>query len=482
MWAWLPAPSHEEAELSATFVPLIEESVLRKVLAAALATGARFAEVFAERRFSRSVRLEDRRVEELSGGIDLGAGVRVVWGESSAYAYTNRLDLEGLLEAARVARAGVHEGSPLEVCDLTEAHPPVKHPVRLAPEDVPQSDMVEVCRRADEAARAVDPAVSQVLVGVGDSRQRILIANSEGLLVHEDRVRTRLTCHVVAVKDGEFRTGGEGPGAACGFELFDSHPPEKVGRLAAERAVAMLPARPAPAGEMTVVLAAGGGGVLFHEACGHGLEADLVAKQASVYGGRLGERIASPLLNGVDDATDVNAWGSFGFDDEGTPAQRTVLFSNGELGGYLSDRLRARELAIQASGNGRRQSYAHLPIPRMTNTYILPGDSDPQEIIRQTAKGLYAKGLGGGEVNPATGDFVFGVDEGYMIENGELTYPVRGANLVGNGPTVLAAVDAVGSDFDTRQGMCGKDGQGAPVAFGTPTLRIARITVGGTGA
>jgi TldD protein len=286
---------------------------------------------------------------------------------------------------------------------------------------------------------------------------------------------------VVAARDGVVQTGLEAPGAAAGLELLDAHPPEDVGRTAAERAVQMLDSRSAPAGEMTVVLAPGSGGVLFHEACGHGMEADIVAKGASVYQGRRGKKIGTDLVSGVDDATVANAWGSFGFDDEGTPGQRTVLFDHGVCTDYMTDRLRAQQLGLARTGNARRQSYAHLPIPRMTNTYILPGDDDPQEIIRSVKRGLFCAQLGGGQVDPASGDFVFGVAVGWLIENGELTHPVRGANLVGDGPTILARVDAVGTDFDTRAGVCGKDGQGVPAGLGNPTLRIDRITVGGTG-
>jgi TldD protein len=287
---------------------------------------------------------------------------------------------------------------------------------------------------------------------------------------------------VVAARDDVVQTGLEAPGAAAGLELLDRHPPEDVGRRAAERAVLMLDAQPAPAGEMTVVLAPGSGGVLFHEACGHGMEADIIAKGASVYRGRQGEQIGSELISGVDDATVANAWGSYGFDDEGTPAQRTVLFDRGVCTDYLTDRLRADELGLPRSGNARRQSYAHLPIPRMTNTYILPGDDDPDEIVRSVRRGLFCEQLGGGQVDPASGDFVFGVAVAWLIEDGQLTHPVRGANLVGDGPSILARIEAVGTDFDVREGICGKDGQGVPAGLGNPTVRIGRITVGGTGA
>ena len=286
---------------------------------------------------------------------------------------------------------------------------------------------------------------------------------------------------MVAARDGLVQTGFEGPGATAGLELFDEIAPESIGEKAAQQALRLLDSEPSPAGEMTVVLNAGGGGVLFHEACGHGLEADAIAKDTTVYAGSRGQRVGREIFSGVDDATLPNAWGSLGFDDEGTPAQRTVLFEGGVQAGEMSDRISAAKLSGVSTGNGRRQSYAHVPIPRMTNSLVLPGESDPAAIVADVERGLYAEGLGGGEVDPATGDFVFGVTEAYLVEHGELTRRVRGANLIGNGPRILALVDAVGTDFDLKQGMCGKDGQWVPVAFGTPTLRIARLTVGGTG-
>jgi TldD protein len=460
---------------------VLEDATVHKVLSAALATGGQWAEVYAEDRLSHNLRLEDRRVEELVTGRDRGAGVRVVRGTSTAYAYTNRLDDDALLEAARVAAAALRDHPTAEVRDLRRREPGVRHPVSVDPATVERATLAELARRADDAARAHDAAVAQVTAAYGDVRQRVHIANSDGFSTLEDRVRTRFVVQVVAARDGIVQTGFDGPGRSCGFELLDQFPPELVAERAAQRAVAMLASRPAPAGEMPVVIASGNGGVLFHESSGHGMEADLVAKEASVYFGKQGAKIGVDGFNGVDDATVVGAWGSFQFDDEGTPAARTVLFADGVCTDYLTDLIRARQLGQPASGNGRRQSYAEVPIPRMTNTYILAGPDDPAEIIRQTSRGLYAKSLGGGQVNPVTGEFVFGVVEGYLIENGEVTTPVRGANLVGDGPSVIAAVDALGDDFDVKEGICGKEGQAVPVGNGAPTMRIARMTVGGTG-
>jgi TldD protein len=460
---------------------VLDGALVREVLTAALSSGGRFAEIYAEERRSTSVRLDDGKVEDLTTGLDRGAGIRVISGDTSAYAHSNRLDSRALLEAARAASSAVSGSRRETVLDFTTSDPPVVHLPEEPAAGLTQERKVGWVQEADDAARAVSEEVRQVVAVYGDSTQRLLVANSEGLWVEEDRQRLRLFVSVVAARDGVLQTGFEGPAGLGGAEVLAAHPPSETGRKAAEMAVTMLDGVPAPAGEMAVVLGAGGGGVLFHEACGHGLEADTVGKEASVYRGRLGERLASSLVTGVDDATVAGEWGSFSFDEEGTPAQRTVLFEEGVLSGYLYDRYWAGKDGAAPTGNGRRQSYGHLPIPRMTNTSILPGEADPEEVIADTKRGVYAKVLGGGQVDPATGDFVFGVAEGYLIEDGKITTPVRGANLIGNGTTILQAVDAVGSDFDSRPGTCGKDGQGVPVTTSSPTLRIARMTVGGTG-
>jgi TldD protein len=461
---------------------VLDGTLVREVLTEALSSGGGFAEVFAEQRRSTSVRLDDGRVEELTTGADRGAGIRVVAGDTMAYAHSNRLDSSALLEAARAAASAVSGSRSDSVLDFTSPDPPVVHLPQEPVTGVPQERKVGWVREADEAARAVSGEVRQVVAVYGDSIQDLLVANSEGLWVEENRERIRLFVSVVAARDGVLQTGFEGPAGLGGAEVLAANPPAATGRTAAEMAVSMLDGVPAPAGEMAVVLGAAGGGILFHEACGHGLEADTIGKAASIYRGRLGERLASSLVTGVDDSTVRGGWGSFSYDEEGTPAQRTVLIEEGVLSGYLYDRFWGGKDGADPTGNGRRQSYAHLPIPRMTNTSILPGSADPDDVIGDTTRGLYAKVLGGGQVEPVTGDFVFGVAEGYLIEDGKVTSPVRGANLIGNGITILQAVDAVGSDFDSRPGTCGKDGQGVPVTTASPTLRIARMTVGGTGA
>jgi TldD protein len=461
---------------------MLPRELVEDVLHAARRKGGDFSELFVEERASTSVRLDDGRVEELTSGSDRGAGVRVVEGTSFGYAYSNRLDRASLLEAAAAASAALRGTTPGEVVDLTRRDGPGTNRAVRPASEIPAATKVDWLRAANEAARSASPEVAQVVVIYGDSLQRRLIAASDGRWVEEDRPRIRLVTQVVAKRDDVIQTGWEGPAACAGVEFLDQHPPDVTGRRAAERAVTMLDSIPSPAGELAVVVANGCGGVLFHEAVGHPLEADAIDKEASVYRGLVGERCASELVNGVDDATIRNGWGSFDFDDEGEPARLTTLFTEGVLQAFLQDRMRAAKMGVEPTGNARRESYAHPPIVRMTNTNILPGSTDPADIVAGTERGVYVTGLGGGQVNPATGDFVFGVSEGFLIEGGQITTPVRGANLIGRAIEVMSAVDAVGSDFDTWEGVCGKDGQGAPVGSGSPTLRIARITVGGTGA
>jgi TldD protein len=459
---------------------VLDHDLIAKVLGAAVETGADLAEIFVEARDSTGLRLEDRRVEDVASGRDSGCGVRVIAGDKVAYAYTNVLTESSLMEAASAARSGLTTSGLGTVADLRQVEPAVRHPVKRPPIEVDLADKVLAIQTADDAARSAGPEVRQVTVSYMDVRQSVLIANTEGLLVEDDRTRVRFAVQVVGGRDDRIATGFEAPGHSGGFELLELRPPAELGAKAAAKALRMLDARPAPAGEFPVVLAPGTGGVLIHEACGHGLEADTLVKEASVYASRAGERFGSEDITIVDDGSDVGAWGSFGVDDEGTPAQRTVLFDQGVLVGHLSDRRSAVKIGHPPTGNGRRQSYAHLPIVRMTNTYLLPGPDDPDEIVRSVERGVYAATFAGGEVNPATGNFVFGMSEAYMIENGELTYPLRGANLIGNGPQVLGAIEAIGGDFDRKEGVCGKDGQHAPVTNGMSTVLLRKMTVGGT--
>ncbi len=461
---------------------MIDEAAVARVLAYALRRGGDFAEVFAEDRRSSSARLDDGRIEELTSGRDRGAGIRVVRGETTGFAHTSDLTEAGLMEAAEAAGAAARGGGEgVREVAVSRRRPERPSTAQVLPEDVPKAVKVDLLRRAEDAARSEDGAVRQVAVTYGDGRRRILVANSDGLLASDDQVRTRLAVSVVAGAEGVLQTGYETAGGTVGFEIYDRVQVEEVARVAARRAVDLLKARPAPSGQVPVVLRRGAGGVLFHEACGHGLEADLVGKEASVFRGRVGDKVASPLVTLVDDGTYGDEWGTYAIDDEGHEAQRNTLIHEGELTDYMWDLLRSRKEGRESSGNGRRQSYQHLPMVRMTNTYVLAGTEDPEEIIRQTPYGIYCVQLGGGQVNTATGDFVFGMTEAYLIEDGQVTAPLRSANLIGNGPEVLRSIDAMGDDFETWAGTCGKDGQGVPVSSGQATLRVTSMTVGGTG-
>ncbi|MEX2256514.1 MAG: TldD/PmbA family protein [Acidimicrobiia bacterium] len=459
---------------------MIEPPILERTLTRSLRAGGDFAEVFGEDRRSSTAHFDDGRVEELVSGRSRGAGVRVVRGDTTGYAYTADLSEAALGEAADAAAAAAREGGGVSrVVSLARVPTQPYEPV-VAPESVPKARKVDLLRAADDAARGRGDSIRQVSVSYADARRRILVANSDGLLAEDDQVRTRFGVQCVAVGDTGRQTGHEGPGRTLGFELFDEVDATEIARIAADRALTMLRARPAPSGKMPVVLRRGAGGVLFHEACGHGLESDLVGRDASVFRGRVGERVAAPGVTLVDDGTYRREWGTSAIDDEGTPTQRNVLIDDGVLTDYLWDLTRARKEGRVSGGNGRRETYRHLPMVRMTNTYLLEGPEDPDDIIARTEHGLYCAALGGGQVNTATGDFVFGVTEAYLIEHGEITEPVRAAQLIGNGPETLRLVDAVGNDFDTWTGTCGKDGQGVPVSSGQPTLRVADLTVGGT--
>jgi TldD protein len=463
---------------------LLDEDLVARVLRRALATGGQFVEIFAEDRRGTVAGLDDGRVEDLSSGHERGAGIRVVAGNTTGFAHTADLSERGLLAAAEAASTAARSGAggAREVAmPQNSIYGRRAGKVVVLPSSVPKSAKVALLRRADAAARAAGAQVRQVSAGYRESRRQVLVANSLGVLASDEQVRVRFGVSVVASGDTGMQSGNESVGATAGFEFFDGHDVEEVARRAARRALRKLEARPAPIGTMPVVIGCGSGGVLFHEACGHGLEADHVAKAFSVFAGKVGERVASPQVTLVDDGTMGGEWGAMAIDDEGHPTSRNVLIERGELADYMWDWLRADKAGRPASANGRRQSYQHLPMVRMTNTFLLPGEEDPEEVVRQTPRGLFVAQLGGGQVNTATGDFVFGITEAYMIEGGELGEPVRDANLIGNGPQVLRDIDVVADDFAMGwPGTCGKQGQGVPVGMGQPTLRVRALTIGGT--
>jgi TldD protein len=456
---------------------LIDPGVAERVLSRALANGGRFAEIFAERRHGFSLAIDESRIESVQSGAEEGAGVRVIEGGTTYFAHVDGLDPPDLERAADEAAAALRgeSGKPRAL----RAQTPAPLPIEVQPESVPPARKAELLRELNERARARGGEIAQFTASYAEVRRQVTVANSDGLLSGDDRTRTRIGAQAVARRDDSVETGSETLGAHRGFELLEDDP-GLIAEQAAAKALTLLDAGPAPSGSMPVVVGGGFGGVLFHEMTGHGLEADHIQKGASVYVGKLGEQVAQPLLNAYDDGRLPHEWGSDAIDDEGAPTQKTRVIEDGRLVAYLYDHVTAERDGVRSTGNGRRESFRYLPIPRMTNTYIAPGEGTPEELIAEVEKGFYAVSFGGGQVDPATGDFVFGVSEGYLIEAGKVTRPCRGATLIGNCLEALAAIDAVGEDFFMKTGICGKGGQRVPVGTGQGHVRVGAMTVGGT--
>lgn len=456
---------------------LIDPAVAERVLARALANGGRFAEIFAERRQGLSMSIDESRIEAVQSGAEEGAGVRVVDGATTYFAHVDGLDPADLERAAGEAASALRGERRRPQALSAVASTPL--PIELRPQEVPAERKAALLRELDERARARGGEIAQFTSSYAEARRQVSVANSDGLLTGDDRTRTRIGAQAVARRGDRVETGAETLGAHRGFELLEDDPGQ-IAEQAANKALTLLEAGPAPSGSMPVVVGGGFGGVLFHEMTGHGLEADHIQKRASVYVDKLGHQVAQPLLNAYDDGRLPSEWGSDAIDDEGTPTQKTQVIADGELTAYLYDRLTAERDGVAPTGNGRRESFRHLPIPRMTNTYIAPGDSTPEAMIAEIERGFYAVSFAGGQVEPATGDFVFGVSEGYLIEGGKVTRPCRGATLIGNCLEALMAIDAVGDDFFMKTGICGKGGQKAPVGTGQGHVRVGAMTVGGT--
>jgi len=447
------------------------------VLTRALGGGGDFAELFAERGGAMQMSIDESRVERVVDGAEEGAGVQVVKDGTAYFAHVDGLAEPDLLRAAEQAGAALRgsQGEP----QALESVATTPQRIEVRPQDVEAQRKSDLLRELDERGRSQGPEIVQLTASYAESRREIVVANSAGTYATDDRTRVRLGCQAVARRDGSVETGSETLGGHRGFELLDGDP-ARIAEQAARKALTLLGAGPAPAGAMPVVVAGGFGGVLFHEMTGHGLEADHVQKGASVYEGKLNETVAESLVNAFDDGLLAGEWGSDAIDDEGTPARKTQVIQDGRLTSFLHDRRSAERDGAELTGNGRRASYRHLPIPRMTNTYIAPGDADPEAMIAELQRGFYAVSFAGGQVEPASGDFVFGVSEGYLIEGGKVTKPCRGATLIGNCLEALAAIDAVGSDFEMKSGICGKAGQRVPVGTGQGHVRIRSLTVGGT--
>ena len=459
---------------------MIRDYSLEKIFRTVLRNGGSFADLCHESSQSSSIVCDDNKIERVITGTDTGVGLRAIANFKTSYAHGNRCAEADLLGLAEDLASGVKAGFGATIAREYPSEPRVNLGVRVSPNTVKLAKKVAIVREANAAARGIDSRVRQVKVIYSDKRQKLVITNSEGLLVEEDRTYTLLAVQVVAAENGLIQTGYEPVGGLIGFELFDEVDPTRVAETAARRAIQALEAREAPSGVMPVVLSSEAGGTMIHEAVGHGLEADLALEGLSVYSNRIGETVASPLITVIDDATIPQRRGSYGYDDEGVPAQKTVVVEKGVLKQYLCDRLYAMKSKGESTGNGRRESYRHHPISRMSNTFIAPGEEDPETILRNTPEGVFVRKMGGGQVNTVNGDFVFEVSEGYLIRNGEIGDPIRGATLTGNGPEVLKSIDRVGNDLGFGIGTCGKDGQGVPVADAQPTLRIPEIIVGGT--
>lgn len=459
---------------------MLQQSTIENVLEAALSTGGDFAEIFVEDRFANHLELQSHKIERAVSGRDFGIGIRIFSGLQNVYTYTTDFSEAALIKAAKRAAIAIVNGKGGTLQPLSKQEVAIVNRILQMPQSVDYDKKVAVMRNADKIARSYSDKISQVRVRYFEEEQHVLIANSEGKQVEDTRVHSRLTI-VPTAKDGEhIQTGHYGPGAHAGFEFIEDLDLQHYAKEAARIAVTMLDAEECPSGKFPVIIDNEFGGVIFHEACGHGLEATAVAKNNSVFANRIGEKVASDLVTYVDDGTLANEWGSLNVDDEGEKTRRNVLIEDGILRGYLVDKFNARRMNTEATGSSRRQSYRYNPTSRMTNTFIENGTSNPASIIKDTAYGIYAKYMGGGSVNPATGDYNFAVMEGYIIENGEIKQPIKGATLIGNGAETLFNVDRVGNNLAHGAGMCGSLSGSIPVNVGQPMIRVSEMTVGGT--
>jgi TldD protein len=460
----------------------ISPALADELLSRALARGGDFADLYFEYRRSASIAMEDGRVRTVGGGVDLGVGVRVVEGTAVGYAYAESLEWDEMMTAAetasRIAKSGGKTAAVAVRRKRLGTHYPVTHEVV----DVAGEDRIALLRRADAAARKADKKIKRVDASLVSVHKEILVCSSAGVFAYDQQPMVRIGVSCVARKGKRTESGQSGGGGRVGLEYFDTHSPEDHGREAARVALVNLDSRPAPAGTMPVVLAPGDSGILLHEAVGHGLEADFNRKRTSNYTDRIGDGVASSLVTVIDDPAIDGSRGSINIDDEGEVPREHRLIEGGKLRGYMHDRISASFFGRKRSGSGRRESFREVPMPRMTNTLMAAGEDDPQDIIKSVERGVYAKKFSGGQVNISNGDFVFSLTEGYLIEKGKLTAPLKGVNLIGNGPEALTTVSMVGHDFELSDGMwtCGKDGQSVPVGVGIPTVKVDELTVGGT--
>jgi TldD protein len=460
----------------------IDAAVCRRLLSVALENGGDYADLFFEYRAGGALVLDEGILKSASRGVSMGLGVRVLRGEATGYAYVEDLGWEAMARAARTASQISRAGAADRQISLAVSDVPRRYDLPIATIDSPGEGKRDLLERASRAALAYDPAIIKAEASFAEEVREVLVASSDGRLVHDVQPMFRFGIRAIAEKGDRRQEGSSGGGGRMTLGYFADKSPEHHGSMAARQAVTMLDARDAPAGLFEVVLAPGDSGILLHEAVGHGLEADFNRKGTSNYTGKVGQKVASELCSVVDDATLVQSRGTINVDDEGNEPERTVLIEHGVLRGYLHDRLSAHHYGIRPTGNGRRQSFSCHPLPRMTNTILLAGPHDPEEILKSVKHGIFAKKFGGGQVDISNGDFVFALTESYLIEDGALTAPLKGVNLIGNGPETLRDVSLLGHDVGVSDGIwtCGKDGQSVPVGVGCPTVKISKITVGGT--
>jgi TldD protein len=462
----------------------VDAALAEKLLSVAMSRGGDYADLFFEYRAAGGLVFDEGILKSASRGVSMGLGVRVQKGDATGYAYVERLDWDAMKRAAETA-AQIASGAPAQAPVIAQAiEVPRRYELDRVTLDVAGLDKRRLLERAAAAAHAADPLVVKVEASLAEEVREILVVTSDGTMAHDTQPLIRFGVRVIAERDGKRQEGSSGGGGRTSLGYFEGKSPEWHAREAARQAITMLDAQEAPAGQMEVVLAPGDSGILLHEAVGHGLEADFNRKGTSNYAGKIGEPVASDVCTVVDDATLLQSRGTINVDDEGNEPRSSVLIEKGKLVGYMHDRLSAKHYKLKPSGNGRRESFGCAPMPRMTNTILLAGPHEPGEILASVKRGIYAKRFGGGQVDIANGDFVFSLTESYLVEDGKITAPLKGVNLIGNGPDVLNKVSMVGSDFKLSDGIwtCGKDGQSVPVGVGTPTVKISAITVGGTKA
>lgn len=460
---------------------MLDKNLAKEILTIATSKGASFAEIFVEHNDKANISLVNGKVNTALSGIDFGLGLRVFYNGKTIYAYTNDLQRESLLNLANEVAKATKGSEKLTILDFDKKDYYEKglHKAKILPTSIKKSNIVDMLKQASDTAFKYDSLVTETITSYTHSVQDVLIINTKGTFATDKRVRTRIGIDVVASNETEKQTGSVRPGALMGYEFYNTLNIEDLAREASRSAVTMLKAKPCPSGKMPVVIDNGFGGVIFHEACGHGLEAIKIARGDSVFAGKLGEKVASDKVTAIDDGTIPNKWGSINIDDEGTPAEKTVLIENGILKSYLVDNFYGEKIGQKSTGSCRRESYKYAPVPRMRNTFIANGNDKAEDIIKSTKNGIYAKYMGGGSVNPATGDFNFAVQEAYLIENGKITTPVRGATLIGKGEDVLKDIDMVSDTLSHAEGICGASSGSVPTCVGQPMIRVSKMTVGG---